>query len=292
MEPTFYGGIEAGGTKFVCAVGTAPDAIEAKTVIPTTSPDETLAKVVEFFQSGPAIQAMGIASFGPLDLNRQSPTYGHIAKTPKLAWVNTDLAGIIGSKLGVPVAIDTDVNGAALGELTYGAGKGLHTIAYMTVGTGIGVGCIIDGRIMRGIANSEIGHMLIPRQPGDDFRDGCPYHRDCLEGFASGTALRKRWDNPEQMSSAALALEAYYLGCGITNIITFLSPQRIIIGGGVMHQAGLLERVRHEVAGLLNGYVETPADKDFITQPALGGESGIYGALLLASASGPDAPGS
>jgi fructokinase len=286
MDDQLFGGIEAGGTKFVCAVGTSPDTIISKTEIATTSPQETLENVIAFFKEQPKVQAIGIASFGPLDLDKQSSTYGYIKMTPKEGWRDVDLVGTISRGLNVPIALETDVNGAALAEQLYGAGKNLESIAYMTVGTGIGVGCITDSKILRGLTHTEMGHMLIPHSAQDtNPMSTCPYHSNCLEGLASGTALKKRWDiSPEQLSSTeAWDLEAQYLAFGIVNIITCIMPMRIIIGGGVMEHPGLIEDIRLKVPEIINGYISVPEINEYIVRPQLGTMSGVSGAIAIAA---------
>jgi fructokinase len=288
-----YGSIEAGGTKFVCVTGAGPDNIISRTQIPTTTPEETLGKVVGFFktemQKNP-LAAIGIASFGPLDLNEKSPAYGCITGTPKPGWVNTNLVKKIHESLGIPVTLDTDVNGAALGEQKWGAARGLDTFIYITVGTGIGGGGMINGKLMHGLVHPEMGHILIPHDPDKDpFPGCCPYHGDCLEGLASGAAVVKRWGKtPEALppDHPAWDLEAEYLAYGITNFICTLSPQKIIIGGGIMKAPGLLAAVRKRVRELLNDYVNSPAVRknidDYIVPPALGDMAGVLGAIALA----------
>jgi len=288
MDKQIYGGIEAGGTKFICAVGTAPDEIISKVQIPTTSSQETLEKVIDFFREQTNLRAIGVASFGPLDLNKQSPTYGYITTTPKEGWGNTNLVGTLSYALNIPVALDTDVNGAALAEHDYGAGKGLQSIAYMTVGTGIGIGCITDGKLLTGLTHTEMGHMLIPQNSQDEnFICFCPYHDSCLEGIASGTALKKRWNiNPEELSDKkAWDLEAYYLAAGIVNVISCIMPMKIIVGGGVINHSGLIEKVRLNVQKIINGYLQLPEIinniDDYIVLPQLGAMSGVSGALKI-----------
>ncbi len=250
-----------------------------------TTPAETFKEVILFFGGQPRTQAIGIASFGPLDLNEQSPNYGIITTTPKDGWANTDIVGSIANELKVPVAIDTDVNCAALAEQFYGAAKGLRNLVYMTVGTGIGIGCIIDNRTVHGTTHTEMGHMLIPHNTGDSFSGSCPFHRDCLEGLASGTPLQQRTGivANELNDDSVWNLEAHYLAMGIVNIITFAMPEVIIIGGGVMNHPGLLEQVRQQVPELINGYLKISELKDFIVSPHLGSLSGVSGALVLAS---------
>ncbi len=284
-----YGAVEAGGTKFVCAVGTGPDDVRALTRFPTTTPEETLARTLDFFRSQPEPPvALGVGSFGPLDPDPSSPTYGYITRTPKPGWSHTDVAGTLGRALGVPVAFDTDVNAAAVGEHRWGAARGLDTFIYLTVGTGIGGGGLVGGRRLHGLVHPEMGHVLVPRAPGDDFAGHCPFHGACLEGMAAGPALQARWGRPGADLSAdhpAWDLEAHYLAHGLVNFILTLSPQRIILGGGVMQQPHLLPRVRRRVGALLNGYVAHPALDDldtYIVAPGLGDRAGVLGALALA----------
>lgn len=287
-----FGGIEAGGTKFACAVGTGPDDLRGETRFATTTPAETIGRAVEFFRSAVTdapLAAIGIASFGPIDLDPASATWGHITSTPKLAWIGADLAGPIGRELGVPVAFDTDVNGAALGEHRWGAAHGLDTFVYLTIGTGIGGGAMVEGRLLHGLVHPEMGHMLIARREDDDFAGRCPYHGACLEGLASGPAIEERWGRPAEALPAdhpAWDLEAQYLALGIANLICTVSPQRVILGGGVMGQARLYPLVRAKLRELLGGYVQTPQileDTDrFVVPPALGNRSGVLGAIALA----------
>ena len=282
-----YGGIEAGGTKFVCAVGEAPQNIEASTWIPTTTPAETLERVIAFFRPY-ALRSLGLAAFGPIDLDRASPTYGCILSTPKLAWQSCPIVDTLHTALGVPVTVDTDVNAAALAEVTYGAGQGYDPLVYLTIGTGIGGGAVIHGRSLHGLLHPEMGHMLLARVPGDTGPSGCPFHEDCLEGLASGHAIEVRFGAPEQLplDHEAWVLEAAYLGQALAIITTILSPQRIIIGGGVMHQPLLLLRIREACAQALRGYMPrliTSGDFEaYIVPPALGDRVGVIGALHLA----------
>lgn len=289
MADKLYGGIEAGGTKFICAVGSSPDAITSHVQIPTTTPAETLTNVIAYFKSQPPLESIGIGSFGPIDLNESSPTYGHITTTPKAGWANTDLLGVISDELDVPVALNTDVNCAALGEQLYGAGKNLSTVAYITVGTGIGVGYVVDGEIPTArLGHTEMGHMVIPHERKNHI-GACPYHDSCLEGLASGTALQKFWGVPaEQINDdAAWEEEAKYLAYGISNTIFGIIPDRIIIGGGVMAHERLIEDVRSEVMATLNGYLQIAQIVDdidgYVAKPSLGDMSGVTGALALAT---------
>ncbi|HEY6293927.1 MAG TPA: ROK family protein [Terriglobia bacterium] len=287
-----FGAVEAGGTKFVCAVGTSPDDLRARREFPTTSPEETVGRVVAFFREQAMLEsltAVGIASFGPIDVNPTSPHFGYITSTPKLDWQYADLAGPIGRALGVPVGFDTDVNGAALGERHWGAAQGLDTFTYVTVGTGIGGGGMVEGRLMHGLLHPEMGHMRIPHNwQTDPFRGACPFHGDCWEGLASGPAIEARWGGKGQHLPAdhqAWNLEAEYLALGVTNLVCTLSPQRIILGGGVMHQPGLFPLLRSKALELLNRYIQVRELVEQIDQyvvPAkLGDNAGVLGAIAL-----------
>jgi fructokinase len=276
----YFGGIEAGGSKFVCACGTGPadaEIIEFR----TTSPNETVGQAIEFFSSRMPLDA--IASFGPVDLNRDSPTFGFITSTPKLAWRSFDFVGAVGNALDLPVAFDTDVNAAALAESDWGAARGVRNFIYLTVGTGLGGGAIIDGHLLHGRVHAEMGHVRVPHdRTRDPFPGNCPYHGDCLEGLAAAPAIEARWscaahDLPD--GHAAWDLEAEYLALGIANWSCTLSPQRIILGGGVMHRDELFPHVRERVAKLVNHYFEPPD----IVPPGLGQRSGVLGAIALAS---------
>jgi fructokinase len=286
---TAFGGIETGGSKWQCAVGTGPDDIRAAETIPTTEPEETIGRAVAFFEREGPVAALGIGSFGPIDRRPGSPTWGHITTTPKAGWAHTDVGGEIQRRLGVPVVFDTDVNAAALGEHRWGAAQGLDTFCYLTVGTGIGGGAIVGGQILHGLLHPEFGHLRIPHdRAADPFPGSCPYHGDCWEGLASGTALEARWGTPGDAleSEAAWALEARYLALGLVSVISVLSPERIVIGGGVMENDGLHERVRQELLALMNGYFVPPAlgggIDGYVTAPALGSRAGVLGAIALA----------
>lgn len=296
MSP-LYGGIEAGGTKFVCAVGTGPDDIRAEVRFPTTSPAETIQKAISFFneqqkQQHRPLTAIGIAAFGPLDPNRASATFGFITSTPKPGWQNADLAGEIRRAMRLPVGFDTDVNGAALAEGRWGAAHGLDTFLYLTIGTGIGGGGMVGGKLMHGLIHPEMGHIRLPHDRQlDPFEGACPYHGDCLEGLAAGPALEKRWGvRAETLAPEhpAWELEAQYLGLALSNFICTLSPQRIILGGGVMSQPHLFPLVRARTVELLNGYVQSPQIlqnvAEYIVPPALGAQAGVLGAFALAKA--------
>lgn len=292
MAGELVGGIEAGGTKFVCAVGTGPDDIRAEVRFPTTTPVETIGRAVAFFrEQGRAepLRAVGIAAFGPLDPGRGSPTFGHITTTPKPGWANTDLAGAVVEALGVPIGFDTDVNGAGLGEWRWGAAQGLDTFVYLTIGTGIGGGGMVNGKLMHGLIHPEMGHIRIPHDwSADPFAGRCPYHGDCLEGMASGPAIGDRWGRAaDELPSdhPAWELEAGYLAAALHTFICTLSPQRIILGGGVMQQPHLFPLVRRKVQASLDGYVQTPAIlseiEQYIVPPGLGSQAGVLGAFAL-----------
>jgi fructokinase len=284
-----YGGIEAGGTKWVCAIGTGPDDLRQTITFPTTHPEETIAHAADFFSLNGALTAVGIGSFGPIDLRRTSPTWGRITTTPKPGWADTEVVAALSAALGLPVAFDTDVNAAALGEHRWGAAVGLATFCYITVGTGIGGGGMANGQLLHGLLHPELGHMRIPHDRARDPFDGiCPYHGDCFEGLASGAAVSARWGSPpEQITDErAWQLEAEYLALGLVNLICVLSPQRIIVGGGVMNEPSLLPLVRSRVQVLASGYFDTPelgeAIEHYIVPPALGDQAGVLGAIELA----------
>ena len=295
IEPTMslFGAIEAGGTKFVCAIGSSPADVQAETVIPTTTPEETIRRAIAFFQENKRrgrLAAIGVGSFGPVDLNPASPTYGFITTTPKVGWAQTEFVGRIRRAIGVPVGFDTDANAAALGESVWGAAQGLSTFIYMTIGTGIGGGGMVNGKLMHGLLHPEVGHLRVPHDlKRDPYPGACSFHGDCLEGLAAGPALTGRWGRPGEMlppEHPAWRLEAHYLALGLTNLICALSPQRIILGGGIMQQTNLFPMVRREVQGLLNGYLQAPAIleeiDDYIVKPTLGKRAGILGAIALA----------
>ncbi|AEJ60759.1 ROK family protein [Spirochaeta thermophila DSM 6578] len=291
------GGIEAGGTKWVCALGPSPDRIAEEARFPTTTPKETIARALSFFREMEArhgrLAALGIGSFGPVDVREDSPTWGYITTTPKPGWRDTRVAGVFQEELGVPVGFDTDVNAAALGELSYGAARGLSSVVYITVGTGIGAGVVVDGRPVHGLVHPEAGHILVRRHPDDTYGGRCPFHRDCLEGMASGPALAERWsmrgeDLPQDHQ--AWRMEAFYLAQGVMNLVLAVSPERVILGGGVMQQGHLFPLVRSELLRLLAGYVGHPAITeqvdDYVVPPGLGQRAGIVGALVLAARAG------
>ena len=293
VEPLF-GGVEGGGAKFVCAVGTSPEDIRRETRFPTASPAETLDKVIAFFKQAEAdfgkLSALGIASFGPLDPKPDSPTFGFILPTPKPGWSNADIVGTLRSAFDIPIAFDTDVNGAALGEWTWGAAQGLDTFIYLTVGTGIGGGAMANGKLVHGLLHPEMGHIAIPHdRERDPYEGWCPFHKDCFEGLASGPAIEKRWGQKAETLPAdhpAWELEAHYIALALQSYITTLSPQRVILGGGVMRREFLFPMIRQKAVELLNGYVQSPAITEkieaYILPPALGSRAGMLGAIALA----------
>jgi fructokinase len=287
------GAIEAGGTKFVCSVGSGPDDLRPEVRFPTTTPAETLGGAVDYFrkrvaEEGP-LAAIGVASFGPIDPHPQSATYGFITTTPKPGWANTDVVGALRAAFDVPIGFDTDVNGAALSEGKWGAAQGLDTFIYLTIGTGIGGGAMINGQLLHGLLHPEMGHIRLKHDwERDPFPGNCPYHGDCLEGMANGPAVEKRWGVKGQdlePEHPAWELEADYLAQALQSFICTLSPQRIIMGGGVMDVPGLLPKVREKTVIYLNDYVQHPAiikhiDR-YIVPPALGNKAGVLGAIAL-----------
>ncbi len=277
-----YGAIEAGGTKWVCGAGSSPDDL-VTTQIPTTTPEETIGAAIAFFRKR-ELTAIGIGSFGPVDLDRASPRYGYITSTPKRGWQNTAVASAFREALDIPVGFDTDVNAAALGESRWGAARGVASCIYLTVGTGIGGGAILDGQLLHGLMHPEMGHIRIPHdRQQDPFPGICPFHGDCLEGLASGPAIQQRWGAPARELPAdhpAWPLEARYLALAVANFVFTGSPARVILGGGVMEQTQLFGMIRADLAEILNGYMQVP--ERFVVAPGLGNRSGVLGALALA----------
>jgi fructokinase len=286
-----FGAIEGGGTKFVCAVGTGPDDLVI-TQFPTTSPEATIHSAVTFLKerSGGRLQAVGIGSFGPVDLRPSSTTFGYVTSTPKPGWQNFNFAGAVRNGLDVPVGFDTDVDAAALGEARWGAAQSISDFLYLTVGTGIGAGVIVNGQILHGLVHPEVGHIRIPHnRQRDPYPGCCPFHGDCLEGLACGPSMEKRWGKPASelpIDHPAWALEAHYLALGLANWVCTLSPKRMILGGGVMQQQSLFPLVRAELIRLLNGYVRSTElienIERYVVPPKLGNRAGIAGALVLA----------
>jgi len=284
-----YGGIETGGTTCVCALATETGEVVARCEVPTTDPDSTLDRVVAFFCEHKRPVAIGIGSFGPIDLDPASSTWGHVTTTPKLQWRNASVAPRIRDELGVPVSFDHDVAAAAYGEYTWGAGRGLESVAYLTVGTGIGVGLVIAGSVWYGALQPEVGHIRIPRVAGDTYPGSCPSHGDCWEGLACGPALAARYGiDPARLPDEhpAWELEAEYLAAGILAIALVVSPHRLIVGGGIGRREHLLERVRQRVRELFNGYLPSPLFgqeiDSYLVAPQLGADAGVLGAVALA----------
>ncbi|MDD3409357.1 MAG: ROK family protein [Eubacteriales bacterium] len=282
------GALEAGGTKMVCSIGNETGKILDRISFPTLKPEPTLAKVATYFQQSNPV-AIGIGCFGPLQLDIAKPGYGSLTCTPKLDWQYVPILEFFQKALHVPIAIDTDVNAAALAEWKLGAARGLRSCVYFTVGTGIGGGVIAEERVLHGLVHPELGHMLLRAVPGDPLPEGvCPYHKGCAEGLACGVAIEKRWGERAENLPAdhpAWELEAEYLAQLCMNTIVGFSPERIVLGGGVMHQSVLLPKIREKTEMLLGGYVKNAAlgngMKDYLVPPALGDNSGAVGALLL-----------
>jgi fructokinase len=278
------GAIEAGGTKFVCAVGDEKGKIVDRIQIPTTVPAETMSKVIEFFNQYP-VKAIGVGSFGPIDVNQESATYGNITSTPKPGWRDYPFVQSLRDAFSVPIGFNTDVNAAALGEVTFGAAKGLDSCLYITVGTGIGAGAIVQGKLLQGLSHPEMGHILVRRHPNDEFRGKCPYHHDCLEGLAAGPAIEERWGaKGDQLVDRMEVwnLEGYYIAQALMQYILILSPKKIILGGGVMKQKQVFASLNKYLKEFVNEYVSLPVLTDYIVSPGLGDNAGITGSLMLA----------
>jgi fructokinase len=291
----WFGGIEAGGTKFNCIVASGPHDILAEKRISTMTPGETLPQVVAFFQDVQqqnkiSLSSLGLGTFGPIDPNPGSKMYGYITSTPKLAWRNTDILGSLRDALSIPMEFDTDVTAAALGEGRWGAAAGCRNFVYVTIGTGIGGGVIVDCKPVHGLLHPEMGHMFIPHDLKiDPFPGSCPSHGDCLEGLANGPALKTRWGIAAEDLPAdhpAWQIEAKYLAYMAANIVLTISPEKIILGGGVMKVSGLIDLVRKEVVSILNGYVQKDEILEHIEQlivlPGLGDRAGVLGCIALA----------
>jgi fructokinase len=289
-----FGGIEFGGTKVICLVASDPDHIIGEERIPTTSPLETIQKVLHFFKGfnqNRQLVAVGIASFGPIDLDTKSPTYGYITTTPKPGWKNVNLYGQIQQGLNLPVAFDTDVNAAVIGEQYWQTSGGKpDPFIYITVGTGIGVGVIVNGSSLHGLIHAEAGHMLIPHDlEKDPFSGGCPIHKDCWEGLASGPSMQKRWGQAAEtlpQNHAGWDLESDYIARAVVNLIYVYSPRQIVIGGGVSQHVGLIQDVRQKVKRFNNGYIQSVMVEEkineYIRAPILGNRSGALGAIAMA----------
>ena len=280
------GALEAGGTKMVCAIGDENGKIHERRILPTKTPKITMPEISAWFRDR-KIEALGIGCFGPVDLNPGSPKYGYITSTPKEHWRDFDIVGFF-RELMVPVGFDTDVNTSCLGEASWGSTKDVDSSIYITVGTGIGVGVMVENQLLHGLTHPEAGHILVTRAADDDFQGSCPFHRApvfCLEGMASGPAIEARWGKSgEKLTdrSDVWELIAYYLAQALMNYILTLSPKRIVLGGGVMKQTRLYQLIRENIARLINGYVPLPALDEYIVPPALADDQGIMGALKLA----------
>lgn len=291
---SYFGAIEAGGTKFICAIGTNEGAIVDQISIPTTLPEETLGLVADFFKNAVSrfgkLEALGVGCFGPVDIRKCSPTYGEIIQTPKKGWSGIDLVGWLSKTLDVDVVIDTDVNCALIAESRFGAGKGLKDLAYVTIGTGIGGGVLSNGEVHYGNGHPEIGHIFVPQREDDKkFRGACPYHGAmCIEGLASGPAIQYRWNksaNELPEDHEAWDLEAYYLAVLCQNLDMLFAPQKIVLGGGVMSQKHLFSKIQKKMTNLNNSYGEFEQSLNEkskkVVPTALNGKAGIIGALAL-----------
>ena len=281
------GALEAGGTKMVCAIGNEMGEIFEQVSIPTETPEITMPKLIDYFREK-NVEALGVACFGPVELDRESPDYGHITTTPKLAWRGYDIVGALQNALGCPVGFDTDVNGSVLGEVTFGQAKGKKCVIYLTIGTGVGGGIYIDGKLLHGMLHPETGHVLIRKREDDTYEGTCPYHKTCLEGLAAGPAIEARWGQKAvELKDRAEVwdLEADYIAQALVGYILTLSPEMIILGGGVMHQEQLFPLIREKVMQMLGGYIQTEelADMEHYIVPAsLHDDQGIMGCLELA----------
>lgn len=280
------GAIEAGGTKFVCAVSDDQLNIIERHTIKTTTPEETMPQVIDFFKQYD-VEAIGVGSFGPIDINEASDTYGYITQSPKLAWQNYNFVGALKKEFNIPIGWNTDVNVAALSESTLGAAKGTNSSIYITVGTGVGGGAMINGEMLQGFGHPEMGHMLLQKHPDDEFEGNCPYHKSCLEGLAAGPAIEKRYGvKGDQLAEHddVWEIQAYYLAQAIVNLSLIISPERIVLGGGVMKQEQLFPLIKEEVSKQMNNYMALPDLDNYIVSPGLGDNAGITGGLLLAQA--------
>ena len=281
------GALEAGGTKMVCAIGDENGNIFEQVSIPTTTPEETMPKLISYFKDK-EIEALGIGCFGPIDPDPRSKTYGYITSTPKLAWADYNIVGAFKEALGCPVGFDTDVNGSVLGEVTFGQAKDKNCVIYITIGTGIGAGIYIEGKLLHGMLHPEAGHVLMHRRNDDSYEGKCPYHKTCFEGLAAGPAIEERWGSKAfelKDRDEVWDLEAYYIAQALSNYILTLSPQMIILGGGVMHQEQLFPLIRKYVAEMLNGYIKTEELENiesYIVPASLNDDQGIMGCLELA----------
>lgn len=280
------GALEAGGTKMVCAVGDETGKIYEQISIPTETPEITVPKLIDYFKKA-EVDALGIGCFGPIDPDKSSKTYGYITSTPKLAWADYDIVGAFEKALGVPVGFDTDVNGSVLGEVTFGQAKGKKCVIYVTIGTGVGVGVFIEGKLLHGMLHPEAGHVHIQKREDDTYEGKCPYHKTCLEGLAAGPAVEARWGQKAvelKDRKEVWDLEAYYIAQALSGYILTLSPEMIILGGGIMHQEQLFPLIRNYVKEMLNGYIKTDEIENidsYIVPASLHDDQGIMGCLEL-----------
>lgn len=277
--------IEAGGTKFVVGIVTDKAEVIERVSIPTTTPKETMELVVDYLNTK-EFSAIGLGCFGPIDPNKKSTTYGYITKTPKVKWQDYNIVGELARYFECPIGFDTDVNGAALGELYHGAAKGLNSCLYITVGTGIGAGAVVEGNMINGLLHPEMGHINVRRHPDDSFVGTCPFHGDCLEGLAAGPAIEARHGKkPTELSNnkEVWEIESYYLAQALVNYILIISPEKIIMGGGVMKQTQLFPLIRNKVKELLNGYIQKDEldSEDYIVSPRLGDNAGLVGCAMI-----------
>lgn len=288
-ERHLIGALEAGGTKMVCATGFEDGTIVEREEIPTTGPEDSIGPICQWFAKK-GVSAVGIGAFGPTAVNPASPDYGHILETPKTAWRHFDLLGSLRGALGVPCGYDTDVNVACLGEVTFGAAQGLGNVVYLTVGTGVGAGVMVDGNLIHGMLHPEAGHIYVAADPSDPLAEHgeCPYHKNCLEGLIGGPAIAKRWDGKRASDlvddPAAMDLLANYLGQALMTYTLCYSPERIIVGGGVADHTPIVSLARRKAAEYLNGYIDTPQVHNidaYIVNNSLDGNQGIMGCLEL-----------
>ncbi len=281
------GALEAGGTKMVCAVGNEKGEILGQISLPTLTPKETMPGIIDYFKKE-GVEALGVGSFGPVDLNKKSGTYGWITSTPKIAWRNFDLLGELKKALDIPMGFDTDVNASMLGEVTWGNAKGLDSAIYITIGTGVGVGVYCNNALLHGMLHPEAGHILLAKDPLDDYKGKCPYHGTCLEGLAAGPAIEERWGRSGKelaKDQRVWELEAFYIAQALVNYTMIVSPQRIILGGGVMKQTQLFPLIHKKYKELMNSYIvtkETTNPEEYIVPAGLNGDQGIMGCLALA----------
>ena len=281
------GALEAGGTKMVCAIGDETGKIYDQVSIPTETPDVTIPKLIEYFEKN-TVDALGIASFGPVELDPKAPNYGYITTTTKVAWRNFDMAGSFARALKCPIGFDTDVNGSVLGEVTFGQARGKSCVIYLTIGTGVGAGIYIEDKLLHGMLHPEAGHVLIEKRNGDAYAGKCPYHRNCLECLAAGPAIEERWGKKAvdlADKTEVWQLEADYIAQALTGYVLTLSPEMIILGGGVMHQKQLFPLIRAKVTEFLGGYIQAEELRDmdhYIVPASLHDDQGIMGCLELA----------